>query len=158
MRKMCVVVLVLIMVGIMGTAMQVAGEDTSDDVMCIPMGSILLEPPESVEARKAFVEFPHSKHFSLDCRACHHQWTGDSQIQNCTVSGCHDLNEMPKKGAKIDKAMAFKYYKEAFHSLCIGCHKQMKMENKKKEMSAAILKAKLPATGPTGCVECHLEE
>lgn len=160
MRKISVVILGLIMFAILGSSIHVAGENTGGDEMCVPMGNILLEPPESVEAKKSSVDFPHTRHFSFDCRTCHHQWEGDSQIQTCTVSGCHDLEQSPIKAGKekIDKTVAFRYYKIAFHKLCISCHKKMKIENKKKEMSLSILTTQLPNTGPTGCIKCHPKE
>ena len=133
------------------------GEQETDDMMCLPMGIIVLEPPESVESKRASVDFPHSRHFVYDCKTCHHKWKGDAKIQNCTTSSCHDVQESPLKSKKgtIDKKLAVRYYKAAFHKQCIDCHKQMKSKNKEIEMSQRRLEAKLPETGPTACVKCH---
>ena len=76
--------------------MIVSGQEAGDD-FCIPMGSFLLEPPESVTANRSAVDFPHSRHFVYKCSECHHKWDKVSQIDNCTTSGCHDLIESPKK-------------------------------------------------------------
>ena len=158
MHRIGIVVLCLIMVLVLGS---VAGfSEQTENVMCVPMDTIVLEPPESVESQRASVGFPHSRHFIYDCKQCHHKWGGDAQIQDCTASGCHDLQKSPfkTKEGKPAEELAIKYYKTAFHKQCIGCHKEMTIKNKEIEMSHKILKTQLPQTGPTGCVECHLEQ
>ena len=89
------------------------------------MGIIPLEPPDTVEAKRATVEFQHSRHFVLACNNCHHTWDGSEPVTGCMTSGCHDLDALPRKeGSKaIDKDQAFRYYKNAYHGQCIGCHK-----------------------------------
>ena len=167
MHRIGVGILFALLVLILGSVPVLAGQQTQDsepkgvheteDVMCLPMGTIVLGPPESVESKRASVDFPHSKHFVYDCKTCHHKWKGDAKIQDCTTSGCHDVQESPlksKKG-KIDRELAVRYYKTAFHKQCIDCHKQMKAKNKELEMSQRMLEAKLPETGPTTCVKCH---
>jgi hypothetical protein len=159
MQKLGILVLGVILALVLGSTVIVSGE--SDEEMCIPMGDITLEPPESVEAKRSAVEFPHSRHLvAVDCKTCHHKWIGDEQIQTCTASGCHDLDVSPTKSekSKIEKEQAIKYFKSAFHQMCIGCHKEMKIQNKKLEMSYKELDKELPNTGPTGCVQCHPKE
>lgn len=153
MKKEFMLFLILSLCTVLGTTISVSGEGTSDDVMCIPMGDILLGAPESVEAKKAAVSFPHAQHFGFECKTCHHQWTGTEQIQGCMASGCHDLAISPKK--TDSNLPASKYYKTAFHDLCIGCHKKIKTQNKKLAESPSLLKEKLPKSGPTGCIQCH---
>ena len=85
MKNMEMVLLSLLLIAVFGSTGKVAGENTNEEVMCIPMGNILLEPPEAVKAKKSPVDFPHSRHFVYDCKICHHQWEGDTQIQNCTM-------------------------------------------------------------------------
>jgi len=157
MKKMEMVLLSLLLIAVFGSTGKVTGKNTNEEVMCIPMGNILLEPPELVKAKKSPVDFPHSRHFFYDCKTCHHQWEGDTQIQNCTTSGCHDLEKSPTRlgKGKSNRELNLKYYKTAYHNLCIGCHKKMKMKNKQLEKSQTALKTKLPATGPTGCIKCH---
>ncbi|MBW1841730.1 MAG: cytochrome c3 family protein [Deltaproteobacteria bacterium] len=125
--------------------------------MCVPMGDIELMPPASVEAKRSPVNFPHSRHFNNDCKSCHHKWEGNAKIQNCTTAGCHDQVAAPKTKEKYLKYsdISIKYYKYAFHSQCVGCHKEIKQKRKAMEMSHTTLKDKLPATGPTGCKGCH---
>jgi class III cytochrome C family protein len=153
MKREFLLILILSLCTLFGNAISVSGEGATDDVMCIPMGDILLGPPESVEAKKTAVTFPHARHFGFECKSCHHQWTGTAQIQNCMASGCHDLKTSPKK-TDVELPVS-KYYKAAFHDLCIGCHKKIKMQNKKLEASPSILDKKLPKSGPTGCIKCH---
>ena len=137
----------------------VTGEETAQE-MCVPMGTILLEPPESIEAKRAAVEFPHSKHFGYECAVCHHKWEVEEPIAGCTTSGCHDLFEPPAetKEAGTGAELAVRYFKSAYHDMCIACHKQIKVENEKLEASYRTLNKPLPKSGPTGCHQCHPEE
>lgn len=130
--------------------------DEAEDTMCIPMGAITLAAPDDVDAQRAEVAFPHSVHFDFNCKECHHTWDGEAAILSCTTSGCHDLTQIPEGGFKSGEGV--RYYKKAFHDACIGCHKEIKMNNKKLENSMASLEGNLQRTGPTGCNECHPKE
>jgi hypothetical protein len=137
------------------TAGAISGKETKDD-MCIPMGTIELTAPDSVKAIRPSVQFPHSSHFDYSCKQCHHTWDGSEQIQGCMTSGCHDLDKGFQK-IKGDKSGDMLYFKNAYHSQCIGCHKSIKAKNKEIELSVSVTKPKLMKTGPTGCVVCHAE-
>ncbi len=145
---------------IMGGTVTLFADNSEDEFMSVPMGNITLEPPESVEAKRTPVVMPHSRHFDYACQTCHHKWEKQTQIQNCTTADCHNLaiNPQKKQKGKVDNALAIKYYKKAYHDLCIGCHKALKAENKKKELSNVALTKPLPNTGPSKCVECHPKE
>lgn len=123
--------------------------------MIVPMGKIVLEAPKSVEAKRPAVNFPHSVHFDFSCKKCHHTWKGSDKIVGCQTSGCHDQNQSPKPGKAADAKPDLKYYKNAYHGQCIGCHKEINRKNKKIADSGQVLKTKLMKSGPTGCVECH---
>ena len=127
----------------------------AEETFCIPLGTITLEPPSSVETRRSPVEFPHSVHFSMACQTCHHKWNGESPVVSCQTSGCHDLAELPPQGSPATETA--RYYKNAFHKQCIGCHKEISAKNKAIAMTAGPAPSKLPASGPTGCIECHPE-
>jgi nitrate/TMAO reductase-like tetraheme cytochrome c subunit len=73
------------------------------------------------------------------------------------TAGCHDLKTLPRKedSNKVDKALAYRYYKNAYHGQCIGCHKSMKMEIEKAAKTFASMGRPAPETGPIGCIECH---
>jgi hypothetical protein len=146
----------LMIVLVFGATWEVSGQNQVEE-MCIPMGVIPLKPPEGVAAKKATVEFPHARHFITDCKECHHTWTGDVKIQNCTASGCHDLIVAPEKSKKYLSYtdVSIKYYKYAYHQMCIGCHKEIKMRNKAIEQSYKVDPEKIKAAGPSGCIECH---
>lgn len=147
-QTLVVSVVIVLVVGIgWGTA------EEADDALCIPMGTITLEAPDDVDAQRSEVEFPHSAHFDLNCKVCHHTWDGESPILSCSTSECHDLTEVPEKGFEAGDAV--RYYKSAYHSACIGCHKEIKVRNKTLEKSMASLNMELQRTGPTGCIECH---
>jgi hypothetical protein len=125
--------------------------------MCVPMGIIELKPPATVEAKRASVLFDHNRHFVIACNECHHTWDGTQTITGCMTSGCHDLDTLPRKedSNKVDKALAYRYYKSAYHGQCIGCHRSMKLENEKAAKTLASMDSPAPATGPLGCIECH---
>jgi hypothetical protein len=157
MFKIGIGIFCLIMALIFGNAMVVSGESETED-MSVPMGIILLEPPDSVEEPKPAVEFPHPFHFDFSCQTCHHKWDKVTPIEGCGTSGCHDITESPTRAerAQSDEDLAARYYKTGFHKLCITCHKEMKVQNKKLELSGRVLFENLPNTGPTGCIDCHV--
>ena len=145
-------------VAIAGEAEEAVAENAEE--MIVPMGIITLKAPDAVETKRAAVEFPHSQHMTLACNNCHHTWDGTEPIVGCLTSGCHDLDALPKKedGKSVDKDNAFRYYKNAFHGQCIGCHKTMKVKIQKMSGALASIDGKVPTTGPTGCIECHPKE
>jgi len=150
---------VVLLIGVAACAsLGIAG--AGDEEMCVPMGVITLEAPDSVEAKRAAVEFQHGRHFVLACASCHHTWEGAEPITGCMTSGCHDLETLPKKAdAKgIDKEQAYRYYKNAYHGQCIGCHKRMKQGIQKMANTLAGIEGQLATTGPSGCIECHPKE
>jgi hypothetical protein len=129
----------------------------AEDQMCVPMGVITLAPLTE-DAKRAEVSFPHAVHFSYACQVCHHKWDGRSQIKSCSTSECHDLAQAPKTKDKKpvkDRLVSIRYYKNAYHEMCISCHKEIKIKNKALEASKASLDEPLPTTGPTGCNKCH---
>lgn len=147
---LCAVVMVTFCV-----VLEVSGQ--TDEELCIPLGSIELEAPDGVDAKRSSVEFPHSVHFSYSCQECHHTWKGDGQVQNCTTSGCHSEIETPKdpETGKTIIAERIKYYKKAYHQMCIGCHKAINAKNKEIELAKTNPDKPLEKSGPTGCVKCH---
>ncbi len=119
----------------------------SGEEMCIPMGSINLNPPAAVTPERTSVDFPHSLHFKgYSCDKCHHKWDGNQAVQSCGTSGCHDLATSPEKPLKNGKYTeeSIKYYKYAYHNMCRDCHKELK---EKRDTTLVSL--------PTGCDECH---
>jgi Class III cytochrome C family len=159
MYKLGIGVVCFILALIFGNAMVVA-EQSEVETMCIPMGKVQLEPPESVEATRPLVEFNHPTHFTYSCQTCHHQWEYDEPIQSCKTAGCHDGVVAPTKAEKGEdlEDLKISYYKNAYHKLCITCHKDLKQKNLKLELSGRVLKENLPNPGPTGCKECHVPE
>ena len=159
MYKICLGVFCLVLAVILGNAMVVTGS-SDEDKMCIPMGTIVLEPMEGVEAKRTPVDFNHPIHFGFKCQRCHHKWENDEPIVGCQTNDCHDVAEAPQKSKSgvIDKDLAARYFKTAYHGLCIGCHKEMQIQNNALEISGRIIKENLPNTGPTGCIQCHVKE
>jgi hypothetical protein len=159
MQKIRILLLILVMTAASSATLGIAGA-SSDDEMCIPMGKIALSAPESVEAKRSAVEFPHAVHFTYNCTRCHHQWSGVDKIVSCTTAGCHELTSSPIKAGstEFEGEPEILYFKNAFHTNCIGCHQEIKANNKKLELTKGTLPAQLPKTGPTGCIECHPQE
>jgi hypothetical protein len=135
-----------------------AGE--SEESMCIPMGSVVIAPPDQIESKRVAVTFPHATHFSYTCNTCHHKWDRETPVISCQAAGCHDVAVIPKKadGNKADPELSARYYKTAYHSACIGCHKRIKQQNKAIENSYRSAKTSIQNSGPTGCNECHPKE
>ncbi|MEE8430564.1 MAG: cytochrome c3 family protein [Candidatus Desulfatibia sp.] len=168
MHRIRIGVMCLMMVLILGVSLdaagqeEAAGQDTDAgeqklEDMLIPMGVIVIKAHESIEPKRSSVEFDHALHFINDCRICHHKWEGKTQIPLCASAECHDLLKSPKKPTRylVYTATAILYYKYAYHKMCVGCHKTIKVKRTEMEMSYQVLKEKLPRGGPTGCVECH---
>jgi len=164
MYRIRVAVLCLVFVFVFGMALNVAGQNKNDtkeavEDMVVPMGIIVIKPDPSVEPKRAPVEFNHAKHFTYDCRTCHHKWEGNTKISNCTTSNCHDLLKAPKKPTRY---LAYtkdgiKYYKYAYHKNCIGCHKEIKVKQKNMEMLSKTPEKEKKVV-PTSCSECHPKE
>jgi hypothetical protein len=147
-----------VLCGVLSMAVGVSRAVSEDlDELCIPMQILVLEPLSGAEQHRSSVQFPHATHFDYACKRCHHDWNGKTEVQNCTTSGCHDQVKTPKFDAtkEASETMAIKYYKKAFHELCIGCHKDIKQKNKELEFSQKTLTVALAKTGPTGCIQCH---
>ena len=135
---------------IAGMAMICSAGAFAED-FCVPLGTITLNAPDGVTAKRTAVDFPHSQHFSLKCQDCHHKWTGEEAVAGCMTGGCHDATASL---ATEKPAEAWKYYKKAFHASCIGCHKERAKKNRALEKNKT-LKTELVKTGPTGCTKCH---
>ena len=146
--------LILIVMTCCATAAVWATESSegSEGELCVPLGNIEITAVDGVDTKREPVEFPHSIHFGYSCNRCHHKWTGTDQFLNCTTSGCHDLAAKPAKG---DETPAYRYFKDAFHTSCIGCHKEMKQAILKSTRSNEAMPDNIPGAGPTGCKSCH---
>ncbi len=83
-------------------------------------------------------EFPHKKHqeeLKLACKECHHGKGADGKqtpyVDGMKIEKCETCHY---KAAGMDKKIAT--FKDAAHTNCKGCHKEMKK-------------------GPQKCKECH---
>ncbi len=156
MQMRALVLSVMMLIGLLIIGGIVTGEEAAEE-MCLELGIITLDPPESIEDPRSSVEFPHGVHFGYTCNTCHHKWDNLSQIQGCMASGCHDLYEAPSKTneAGNKEELAMRYFKNAYHEMCINCHKEIKRSNKELEASYRTLDKPLPKTGPVSCIQCH---
>ena len=160
MQKLRIVGLVLIIITF-GFTLIVSGQEAVDEI-CVPMGSFQIEPPEGVTARRPSVDFPHSNHFDFSCKTCHHKWDFEGPIVGCTTSGCHDAVEPIKNSEKPsgEQLMTARYYKDAYHQNCLGCHKSIRKQNllAEKKLRLSDSGTKIKKTGPLSCKQCHKEE
>ncbi len=81
---------------------------------------------------KGPVTLDHKKHASATaCNTCHHTWKQEAGKTPPKCTDCHKAGETGPKGLK-----------NAFHKLCMDCHKKFQQEGKK--------------AGPTTkCNDCH---
>ncbi len=79
------------------------------------------------------VTFDHDQHAKTEkiaCKKCHHMMKDESETpKGCKTAGCH---------SKDDKVPP----KDAYHKLCMDCHKDAAKEGKK---------------APAKCKECHVK-
>ena len=161
MIKSIMIVVGLFTIFIAGGLAAVADEkEVTMDAIFVPVGRLALAPPVGVTAKRSAVAFPHSQHFDYNCKTCHHKWDGNSQVQSCTASKCHDQLSLPVKSkkARAYSLEAIRYYKYAFHQQCIGCHREIEINNKKLERSRKKITEPLQWPGPISCVGCHPRE
>ncbi len=128
----------------------------AQDEMCVPMGDITIVPLTD-KPQRSEVNFPHAVHFAYKCQECHHTWNGQELITGCSTSGCHDAAASPvdASGKPVNNpAQSIRYYKNAYHQMCIGCHKTIAAQNRKIEATRIGSQTVLP-NGPTGCKDCH---
>lgn len=155
-RRLCMVILLVIAATGFGLSAAIGSEA---EEMVVPLGELTINAPDDVETKRAAVTFPHNVHFDYACNRCHHMWEHDTAVLSCSTADCHDATLSPlKAAAEGDEIEPYQYYKTAYHTLCIGCHKEIKANNLKLERSMGKLPEQLPAAGPTGCVECHPRE
>ncbi|WP_028315329.1 cytochrome c3 family protein [Desulfatibacillum aliphaticivorans] len=156
MKKSRLLMITVVLLLVSGLAVHAEYRVESDEgEICAPVQTMILTPPEDVEAKFADVRFPHADHFSYSCMECHHMWDGYSDINACM--DCHDATEyISRKEAKEDYIM---YYQSAYHALCRDCHAEIgrkntdiKKENKGKSDKDKV--ALLP-NGPKSCNGCH---
>ena len=159
MQKVGIVLVCFVTAIIFGSVLVVSGEEDVED-MVVPMGIIVLSAPDGVEQKRAAVDFPHSRHFGFECQTCHHTWEGTTQIKGCMTAGCHDVTEAATKAKEgtPTRDEEIRYFKKAYHESCIGCHKVMKLKNRKIEMSGKKIDGPLPNPGQSTCIGCHPKE
>ncbi len=78
------------------------------------------------------VPFPHALHaekHKIQCSKCHHKEPDPTQPELCIK--CHPVKDA-KEGVPL--------FKDAYHKLCIDCHKEVVAKGNK---------------APTKCTECH---
>jgi len=112
-------------------------------VLAIVLGSLLallplsgarttlaLREPFIARADRLVLDFPHDKHRSVSCVACHHDYIDRSGQGSCV--SCH-------RSARADLRVGIE---ARFHDFCLGCHRDPP--------------ATLSGHGPvTGCITCH---
>ena len=155
MQKLPVILTGVILIGVIAVGGVIAGD--AEDTLCIPMGTLLIEPPDGVEAKRSPVDFPHSIHFDYTCKTCHHTWDGENPILSCTTSGCHDLTSAHSAEGKLDPELLVRTFKTAFHKNCIDCHKEINRKNVRLENTYSV-KSSIQKSGPTSCNSCHPKE
>ena len=133
----------------LGSILPTAQAQDIVDAIYVPVGTLTLSAPRGVMPERAPVRFPHSLHFDLNCKQCHHNWDAIQPIKGCASQGCHDQIFSKKKATEKPG------FKSAYHQNCIGCHKALNRERIKMEKVRFTPSKTLPKSGPTGCIDCH---
>jgi hypothetical protein len=118
-----------------------------------------MENPGFEKHTKGIVQFSHKKHFKeygATCGDCHHDDSGQpltdlqegSDVEVAGCAECHSEFQFDPADKKMKKEEKIaKYYKEAIHANCIGCHRDHNKEKK--------LKSSDPKAAPASCSKCH---
>lgn len=105
---------------------------------------------EEVDAIKIYagpVEFQHAGHvtdYGLSCNACHHTLEeGEMEVEE-HCSDCHAESGFirGREAEGLSEEEMVEHYLNALHAQCINCHKQKKIEDRKRKI-------------PIGCTQCH---
>jgi len=131
--------------------------ENSLEFLDAPLGTLTITAPEGSDTRRPPVEFPHGGHFDYACQTCHHEWDGESPVQSCTTSDCHDQLEPDEKTRNINDERNSLYFLAAYHKACIECHRDLSKERKSLEKSGVTDEGMLPQSGPLACSECHID-
>jgi c(7)-type cytochrome triheme protein len=103
---------------------------------------ILLDDQSVFTARsRPAVAFPHIKHTDADieCSVCHHQFEGgenvveeselEEGVEGIKCASCHKSN--PGFRFKPDFDPSKRTLQQAYHRMCMSCHRRRKKENEK---------------------------
>jgi c(7)-type cytochrome triheme protein len=98
------------------------------------------------------VEFPHQLHFDdagIECRECHHRFKDGENIvdeselyegaEGVKCSSCHKNKTGFRFKPDLDPTK--RTLRQAYHRMCIGCHRKLSRDNEK--------------SGPVTCGVCH---
>jgi hypothetical protein len=91
-----------------------------------------------------FTHADHVKKYGLSCIACHHTLEAeDAEVEE----HCQDCHAKPgfvrgKEAEVLDEDELIEHYLNALHTQCINCHKEKKIEDRKRKI-------------PIGCTQCH---
>jgi len=89
-----------------------------------------LREPLAARTNSLPLDFPHGKHVSVNCLACHHNFADGKGVDNCIM--CH-------KSTRSDLKVGVQ---ARFHAFCFECHRHPREP--------------LAAHGPVaGCASCH---
>lgn len=113
---------------------------------------ILLDNKSEFTSRqRPAVKFPHLAHMEADieCSSCHHRFkNGENQVDDSELeegeegikcASCHRRKTGFKFKPELDPTK--RNLMQAYHRMCMGCHRQLKKDNK--------------AAGAVTCGECH---
>jgi c(7)-type cytochrome triheme protein len=98
------------------------------------------------------VAFPHMQHIDagIECTDCHHRFKGGENVLDegeleegaagIKCPACHKNNTGFRFKPDLDPTK--RTLRQAYHRMCIGCHRQLSRDKKKQ-------------LGPVTCGECH---
>ncbi|MFP3869518.1 MAG: cytochrome c3 family protein [Syntrophobacteria bacterium] len=112
---------------------------------------ITLEDTLWSEHTKSPVTFFHKKHseeYSIACDECHHVYKDGENVwkEGDPVQKCHECHTEPTVTGerRLSEEQQKLNLKLAFHNNCMGCHRELKMQDREKYKDI-----------PTMCSQCH---
>ena len=119
--------------------------DTAEDITQVFEYSFKDVDPIKIYAGP--VKFSHADHvreYGLSCIDCHHTLESEDEEVEEHCRDCHAESGFirGKQAEELDEDELIEHYLNALHAQCINCHKEKKIEDRKRKI-------------PVGCTQCH---
>ncbi len=142
--KICRLILIIwfIVHLVVATAPSVGADDEIPGVLHYTFDKV--DPIKIYAGPATFNHSGHVKEHGVSCRACHHTLDEDETEVEEHCNECHSepgfIRGKEAEGLEEDEIV--EHYLNALHMQCIDCHKEKKIEDRKRKI-------------PVGCTQCH---
>ena len=139
------ILFVIMMVVIVAGHRGIGADDSLPDVFVYEFPDV--KPIKIYAGPVTFTHQAHRTEYGVSCIQCHHHLESNDQEVTETCADCHVepgfvRGEEAERLSDEEKA---EHYLNALHSVCIGCHKEKKLEDR-------------TSTIPISCTRCHRRE